>query len=383
MTANPESSADTEWWQWDERALWEAGKELETRRRADYVSEVEVVAELWDRTGRAKEDRVAIVADLTGWGLTPGEARELLRHAELFRREPIREAARAGMLSKEHLKVIDKTLAEVPEADRDKVEATLLEDAAKFDGASLKKIALRILQHLDQDGKAPDDRELAEPKREFHYSSRRDGSVVFRGHIDPESGAKLAALMSPLAKPKSGQDPRTTAERQGDAFAEIIEMASASEDLPEEGGERPHLALMMSVKEFLELRGTAEVEGMGPMNAASARRIACDSKVMRAVIGANSEVLDIGRLYRTIPNQIRRALVLRDKGCAFPGCGTRPRQCHGHHVIHWANGGPTSLGNLVLLCGQHHRLMHHGNWTVKIKDGLPVFANRLMEARSA
>jgi hypothetical protein len=102
--------------------------------------------------------------------------------------------------------------------------------------------------------------------------------------------------------------------------------------------------------------------------------------VMRAVIGANSEVLDIGRQHRTIPNHIRRALIIRDKGCAFPGCGTRPRQCHGHHVVSWAHGGPTSLDNLVLLCGAHHRLMHHGPWTVKIKDGRPVFSDGLAEA---
>jgi hypothetical protein len=381
MEGNPGSSADAEWWRQDERALWECGEKTAARLRADYASQVERVAQLWDRSGRAREDRISIVAGLMSrWRLTRGEANELLRHAELFRRRAIREAGRAGVLSRQHLNVIGKTLSQAPELDRDEVEAALLDNAAEFDAVRLKHIAQRILQHLDQDGKAPDDRELAEPKREFHCSSRRDGSVVFRGHIDPESGAKLAALMSPLAKPKSGIDPRTTAERQGDAFVEIIELASASEDLPDEGGERPHLALTMSMKEFLELKGVAEMEGAGALNAASARRIACDSKVMRAVIGANSEILDIGRLYRTIPNQIRRALILRDRGCAFPGCGQRPRQCHAHHVIHWADGGPTSLDNLVLLCGQHHRLMHHGPWTAKIENGLPVFADGLAEA---
>jgi hypothetical protein len=381
MEGNPEPSVDPEWWRQDERALWEGGEETAARLRADYASQVERVAQLWDRSGRAREDRVAIVAGLMSrWRLTRGEANELLRYAELFRRRAIREAAREGVLSRHHLKVIGKTLTQAPEPDRDKVEAALLDNAVMFDGRRFENIALRILQHLDQDGKAPDDRELAEPKREFHCSSRKDGSVVFRGHIDPEAGAKLAALISPLAKPKSGTDPRTTAERQGDAFAEIVELASTSDDLPDEGGERPHLALTMSLKEFQELKGVAEMEGAGPLNAASARRIACDSKVMRAVIGANSEILDIGRLYRTIPNQIRRALILRDKGCAFPGCGQRPRQCHAHHVIHWADGGPTSLNNLVLLCGEHHRLMHHGPWTVKIEKGLPVFTDGLAEA---
>ena len=369
---------NVEWWRSDREALREAGEKIEARRRVDYACQVEIVAELWSQTGRAKEDRRSLVADLMAWWrLTRGEARELVRHAELFASEAIRDAARAGVLSIRHLNVIDKTLSEAPEADREQVEAALLENATEFDGARLRTIGLHILQLLDQDGKAPDDRELAQPKRELYYESRRDGSVVFRGKIDQEAGAKLAALLSPLAKPKSGTDPRTTAERQGDAFAEIIDLASASEDLPDEGGERPHLALTMSMEDFLKQRGTAEVEGMGPMNAASVERISCDSKVMRAVLGAQSEVLDIGRLHRTIPYQIRRALIIRDRGCAFPGCDRRPRQCHGHHVTSWARGGPTSLGNLVLLCGEHHRLMYHGHWTVNIQEGMPVFEHEM------
>jgi len=375
MSVVLDQCVDAEWWRLDEGALWSAGEEIEKRRRADYVRQVEVVAELWGRTSRLKDDQSVMVADLMAWWkVTRSEAKDLLRHAELFGREAIHEAARAGVLSKQHLAVIDKTLAEAPEPDRDEVEAALLEKAAEFDGSTLQRIGRHILQLLDQDGKAPDDRELAEPKRELHLSSRKDGSLVFRGKIDQESGAKLEALLSPLAKPTSASDTRTTPERQGDAFVEIIDMASASEDLPEEGGERPHLALTMSLEDFLAQRGTADVEGMGPMNAASVRRIACDSKLIRVMLGAQSQPLDIGRTTRTIPNHIRRALIIRDKGCAFPGCDRRPRQCHAHHCAHWANGGPTSVDNLVLLCGHHHRLVHHSHWTVTINEGRPEFS---------
>ena len=375
MSVVLDQCADAEWWRLDEGALWAAAERIEERRRADYVRQVEAVAELWGRTSRLKDDQSVMVADLMDrLKVTRSEARDLLRHAELFRREAIHDAARAGVLSKQHLSVIDKTLKEAPEADRDKVEATLLEKAAEFDGSTLQRIAHHILQLLDQDGKAPDDRELAEPQRELHLSSRKDGSVVFRGKIDPESGAKLEALLSPLAKPTSASDTRTTPERQGDAFAEIIDLAASSEDLPDEGGERPHLALTMSLEDFLAQQGTADVEGMGSMNAASVRRIGCDSKVIRVMLGAESQPLDIGRATRTIPNHIRRALIIRDKRCAFPGCDRRPRQCHAHHVTHWADGGPTSVDNLALLCGAHHRLIHHSHWTVKIVEGKPEFS---------
>ncbi|MGH3862262.1 HNH endonuclease signature motif containing protein, partial [Actinokineospora sp.] len=100
---------------------------------------------------------------------------------------------------------------------------------------------------------------------------------------------------------------------------------------------------------------------------------ACDSAVIPYVMGGATRPLDIGRMRYTIPTHLRRALILRDQGCAFPGCDRRPRSCHGHQSRHWAHGGPTALDNLVLLCGQHHRLIHNSDWAVTIVDGLPEF----------
>ncbi|NUT34395.1 MAG: HNH endonuclease, partial [Hamadaea sp.] len=77
---------------------------------------------------------------------------------------------------------------------------------------------------------------------------------------------------------------------------------------------------------------------------------------------------------RLIDGPLSRALVLRDRGCAFPGCDRPARWCHGHHIDSWADGAPTSLANSVLLCGHHHREIHHGHWQVRIAaDGHPEF----------
>ena len=54
----------------------------------------------------------------------------------------------------------------------------------------------------------------------------------------------------------------------------------------------------------------------------------------------------------------------RDQGCRFPGC-ERTRWTHSHHRIHWAQGGPTDLDNLITLCPHHHRLAHEGGWTIE------------------
>src|SRR5215212_4840076 len=120
-------------------------------------------------------------------------------------------------------------------------------------------------------------------------------------------------------------------------------------------------------------RRMAVTETGVPLSAGLARRLACDATVIPMVLGSASEPLDVGRATRLIPPAIRRALIARDRGCAFPGCRRPPRWCDAHHIQHWADGGPTSLVNLVLLCDFHHDVIHHGQWTVTITDGRPVF----------
>ena len=103
------------------------------------------------------------------------------------------------------------------------------------------------------------------------------------------------------------------------------------------------------------------------------RRVACDCGLVAA--GADGEELSIGRRTRTIPPAIRRALMLRDHGCAFPGC-THTRFLHGHHIHHWLHGGETSVENITLVCSTHHRLVHEGGWTItRGADGKLIFTS--------
>jgi hypothetical protein len=80
----------------------------------------------------------------------------------------------------------------------------------------------------------------------------------------------------------------------------------------------------------------------------------------------------VGRTTPVVPSAIRKALVVRDRGCRFPGCGRPSGWCDAHHVRHWADGGPTALGNLVLLCRRHHRAVHQ-EFRVTMDDGRPRF----------
>ncbi len=99
----------------------------------------------------------------------------------------------------------------------------------------------------------------------------------------------------------------------------------------------------------------------------TARRLACDATVVGLIENGDGHPLNVGRRTRSIPPALRRALASRDGGCRFPGCD-RHRFTEGHHIVHWANGGETSLRNLVTLCHYHHRLIHESGFAVRMTD---------------
>ncbi len=118
--------------------------------------------------------------------------------------------------------------------------------------------------------------------------------------------------------------------------------------------------------------GAAWVEGGGAVGHRTVRRLTCDAVLQRVVRGDAGEVLALGREVRLASRAQRRALAARDRGCIVPGCGAPPDACDAHHVQHWADGGPTDLGNLALLCGSHHTAVHAGVWSVTMgHDGIP------------
>jgi hypothetical protein len=119
--------------------------------------------------------------------------------------------------------------------------------------------------------------------------------------------------------------------------------------------------------------GQLVLEDGAHVPAETSRRLACEATRMELRHGANGQVFDVGRRTRTIPPALRRALEARDRGCRFPGCGVR--RAEGHHIHHWANGGPTRLDNLALLCGRHHRAVHEEGYTiVRDADGRLCFS---------
>ncbi len=398
-------------WQRSGEELLRALAHCEKQARRMYAESLELIAELDSRDVAAElgySGLAELIRDVVRLSTT--EARRRISHASAVTeaslvsggvvapRLPVVAAAlREGAVGSDHVDVITKTVQGLPphigDADRTAAEHTLVDAAHRFDARTLSRLGARIHAVLDQDGSPPNDRELAEPVNELHLTTRRDGRLALRGDFDPEASALITAALSPLAKPRpttdTGPDPRTAAERNGDALVEVFHLVAAEGALPTEGGEKPHILVTIPLATLRTNHtapsgttstsqdlGQAILDGIGPIDAESARRIACDARVIPVVLGSRSEPLDLGRASYTVSTALRRALVLRDGGCAFPGCDRTHRWCHSHHIRHWADDGPTEPNNLVLLCGRHHRLIHHSEWDCVITGGRAEFRPR-------
>ncbi|MGH3864488.1 DUF222 domain-containing protein, partial [Actinokineospora sp.] len=287
-----------------------------------------------------------------------------------------RAAMRDAVVDGEHIDIIATTMGDLPawvdEPAREGFEAALAEQARTTNPAELRVSAQRMLAVLDQDGPEPADTPPPRARNFLAWRRHHDGTVHGRFELTPTDGATLETLITALSTPRE-HDQRDRGERHGDALAELCDLAQAAPDLPTEAGERPHLHLTATIEMLRDSVGRATLDTGATLTPAELRAAACDSAVIPYVMGGATRPLDIGRMRYTIPTHLRRALILRDQGCAFPRCDRRPRSCHGHHCRHWAHGGPTALDNLVLLCGTHHRLIHNSDWAVTIINGLPEF----------
>ncbi|MFI5592105.1 DUF222 domain-containing protein [Amycolatopsis sp. NPDC051758] len=286
-------------------------------------------------------------------------------------------AAQNGRLSNPMIDTIVGVLTQVPPGEREEAEQHLLDFAADAGHKQVAALGTRILAHLDPDGSEPDSTEPTTPSRELSLRRKRSGTWELHGRFDDETGTRASALLDALAERRTGDegpDFRSPQERYGDAFSDVLDLALNAPEVPTQAGERAHVMVAVSLRDLQSGLGSAILGDTGLMSAAEARLHACDATLIPAVLGTKSEPLDLGRRCRLITSSMRRALFLRDRGCAFPGCHRPPRHCQGHHVRHWADGGPTELGNLVLMCGHHHRLLHRSGWEVRIApDGLPEF----------
>ncbi|MBM0123865.1 HNH endonuclease signature motif containing protein [Pimelobacter simplex] len=206
--------------------------------------------------------------------------------------------------------------------------------------------------------------------------SRQPGDPLY----DDEGVATAAACLTPGCG-HDGRDPRQAGARLWDALVDACDRLAATDDLPRDHGAKPRVVVLIdhdSLEQQVIDAGLAR-NGHTPtgarLSAHATRRLACDAELIPAVLGTHGQVLDVGRAQRLVTAAIWTALLVRDRHCAFPGCTRMPLACDARHIVHWADGGATSLDNLLMLCRHHHTLIHHTPWAVHIDHdtGQPVW----------
>jgi hypothetical protein len=306
-----------------------------------------------------------------------GAARDHVRIARALEEMPLtRRALEAGDLSLSAARVLVAARDADPEAFS-RSEPQLVEAARIHQVGDLQRVAAYWREACVW-ARGLEGQDRLRERRRLHASVLLDGMVRVDGDLDPETGETLlTALRAVLdADSRSGEhDDRTPAQRRVDALGEICRGWLDLADRPTVAGERPHVTVTVSPEALTNGSGTpSELDHVGPVSPATARRLACDASVMRVVMDGRSEPLDVGRRSKVVPPAMRRAVIVRDRHCRFPGCDRPHTWCDAHHVVHWADGGPTAAANLLLLCRRHHRLIHRpGGFRLELVDGRPVF----------
>ncbi len=307
--------------------------------------------------------------------------RERLRlHQALDGRDRVRAAFAAGEIGAAAARAVCEAVevlpAEIPAGLTTAIEHLLVETAAEEGVRAVQVRAAEIAYRFAPDRLEREEMAAAE-RNALRLRLRPDGSVGLRGVLDKEAGALALAVLGPLAAPAPASDGvpdlRDTEARYADALIQVLEVASGA--VPRVHGERPHVLVTIGLDTLRQEPGSApgRLESGAPISAGAARRLSCDATVIPVVLGAKSEPLDVGRAMRLVPAAMRRALIVRDQGCAMPGCERPPSWCDAHHCRPWVDGGQTALSNLVLLCATHHRVVHESEWVVHVVDGLPYF----------
>ena len=308
--------------------------------------------------------------DLATWlswkcGLSSVTAREYCRVAQGLRRFPlVRERFSSGSLSYTQVRAITRSATPA-------TETALVELAEVSTGAQLERIACAFRRSARA---AEDEEKRRHAGRFLRFGYDDEGCLVGSFRLPAEQGAVLAAAIARAgdaaeveeASRNGASDPFQAV--QADALVELV-AAGASASPDEADDDSRYLVTVITERRVLDETesdgepGECHIDGGPGLAAATVRRIACDATVVEIAEASDGTILDVGRRTRVIGRRMRRALRRRDTHCRYPGC-TR-RVIEGHHIRHWANGGPTSLDNLVGLCARHHHRLHEDGFSIR------------------
>ncbi len=308
------------------------------------------------------------------------EAAQRVGVARQLEQLPITQQAFArGELGLQHVAAMARAAEHVGVAAVQRAEATLVGMAERMDPNQFTGVVKNYEHQVDARA-ALDEANRQHDRRYLRLSDSLDGMVKLEGLLDAEGGAVVRNAINAQLLP-NGDDRRTPEQRRADALIEICARRQGTG----RGAPRPHLVVRATVETLAAADGapSGEIDGAGPVPAETVRRLACDAALTR-ITGQGELVAEISRASRSIPPAMRRALADRDRGCVAQHC-TRPVEwTDAHHLRHWADGGPTTMANLILLCRTHHRLVHEDGWQLqRLTTGRCALLPPLPSSRSA
>jgi hypothetical protein len=302
--------------------------------------------------------------------LDPGAARERVRVARALGTLPrLAQALAGGDLS--YAKVRALTRVATPDT-----EEQLLAVGRAGTAEHVERL-VRGWRRMDRKAEAHE-AALQHASRGLHVYPDEDGTWRVKGRLAPEVGALLVKALAAAREtlyqqartramdtPGTGPETPTMEQQQADALALLAESALHHGLDPGAPGERYQVVVHVeaAVLADTEQPGQSALEDGVRVSAETSQRLACDAGRVVMQHDAEGRLLEIGARTRTIPPALRRALQHRDRGCRFPGCSVRFGQ--GHHIRHWAQGGPTTLSNLAILCRFHHRAVHEEGYRIE------------------
>lgn len=326
--------------------------------------------------------------------LSPGEAARRVRAAESLgtplsmlgeplspRWAHLAAAQRLGEVSPDQVSIIERALAKVDRcgfaaADVEAGEQLVTRFAETFAPKDLKRLADQVVDAIDPDGTLPDD-QLNHDRRHLNLRPTRDGAYAGEFRLTGTLGAKLTALLEPLAKPRvdastADQDPRTRGQRLHDAMEELCDRLLRAGNENGTGGTPASVIVTIDMDDLLRRSGYGTTNDGTLIPTETVLRMAGEADVIPTVLARGGAVLSLGRTRRIASRSQTFALAARDRGCSFPGCDRAPEWCERHHIKAWIDGGATDLDNLTLLCSYHHHNFETRGWTCTINaDGLP------------
>ncbi|WP_286277398.1 DUF222 domain-containing protein [Naasia aerilata] len=327
----------------------------------------------------------------TGQQLAP---RSTLAGEPLPRLHPELEAALdGGRIGADAARIIVRTLEEIgahttPEQQAS-AECFLLSQADVLTLPQLARLGNALRDHWDPEGAAPRE-EALRAKSGLRMMPLGNGMVRYVIDAHPEADGWLKTAIQARTAParevrfigeddaptdESLVDKRPLAQRRLDALVSIARDSIRLDDGDMSG--TPVVLLVTMTQEALVTGiGTATIFGVDePISAATARRLACDAKIIPVVLGGESQPLDLGQGRRLFSEAQRYAMAVRDGGCGWGTCNVPPSQCEAAHIESWDQAGrphgPTDISNGLLFCKFHHRIFDNEGWAVRFEAGIP------------